>query len=185
MITLQSAYKLRHIVRTAIDIAKESDFGVGSFSSTKSSLGISVDIHAGARTVGTYIGDNYIEMSKNTVRWNMERGKERITWGDDTHPGEWWGNDSMPDNPCNVTLDSYEESLFQFEVLHSGSMLESSMYGLVINAVLDDLLHGDMCIIMQRHPFGLNDIPIDPDNVNALIDSVYYKHFGTTEVPYV
>lgn len=185
MITLKSAYKLRALVRTAIQYAKDSKSGVGSLSSTMSSLGISVDLYSGARTVSTYIGDNYIEMSKNTVRWNVLPGEERNTWGDDTHPAEWWGNNGMPNNPCDVTLDSYEESLFQFEVLHSGSMLESSMYGLVIRAVLDDLLDDYMCIIIQRWTFGMKDTPIDPNNVNDLIDAVYYKHLGTTEVQYV
>lgn len=182
MITLKSAYQLRALTRKAIELAKESIDGVGSISSTKSSLGISVDLSAGSRTVNTYIGDNYIEISPESSGWI---GNTRNLWGDNTHKSEWWGNGEMPDNPCEVTLDAFEESVFQFEVLHSGSMLESSMYGLIISSVLLPLLEGQACLIMQLHPFGLRDIPINPYNVNDLIDDVYFKHFKTSEVPYV
>lgn len=185
MISLKAAYQLRALVRATIQYAKESYPPRSSISSTKSTLGISVSLDSNSRTVNTYIGMSYIEICTNNDSWRSSTEEGRDTWGDDTMPTEWWGNGMMPTNPCTISMDAFEESLFQFEVLHSGTMPESSMYGLVFRAVLRDLFEDNMCLIIQRFPLGLCDVPIDPDNVNYLIGEVYYKHFGTTEVQYV
>lgn len=181
MISKKSAYQLRELLRKCIVLAEDNKAGVGAIRSTKSSLGLSVDVQAGYRTVGTYIGDDYIEMSDKT---DERFGEHPDSWGDNSMPSEWWGNGMMPVNPCAVVLNAYEESCFQYEVMCSGTIPEDSMYGLLIRAVLNDLITDGMCVIMQREPFGLKGKKIDPDTVNDLIDDVYFMHFKTSQVDY-
>lgn len=181
MISKKCAYQLRALLRKCIENAEDSVSGCGVLSSTKSRLGLSVDILAGQRTVGTYIGYDYIEMSDKSTE---DLGQYYDSWGDNTMPSEWWCNGmAMPRNPCVVTLDTYEESCFQFEVMCSGAIPEESMYGLLIRAILNDLITDGMCVMMQLEPFGLTG-KIDPANVNDLIDDAYFKHFKTPVVPY-
>lgn len=179
MISKKSAYQIRELVQECITKARAHRDGQAAIRTRTSTLGIHVELSAGERTVGTYIGSSYIEISDKT-RLSQFAMEDRNSWGDNTMPQEWWGNGLMPISPCDVSMDRYEESVFQYEVACSGTMPEDSLYGLLVRAIIEDFVTDGICITIQKAALGIyitDPVPIESDHVNDLIDDMHFYKF--------